>query len=99
MKKEIGLLEECWRRLAVNGPVAYGKDQLQKALEEGAVETLLISADLLRSEDKINGKSWTKWVDGLADINATVQQCSTEHDAGQQLLGFGGAVALLRFKM
>jgi len=97
--KEIGLLEECWRRLAVDGPVAYGKEQLQKALEEGAVETLLISADLLRSEDQINGKSWTKWVDDLADINATVQQCSTEHDAGQQLLGFGGAVALLRFKM
>jgi len=26
-------------------------------------------------------------------------QCSTDHDAGEQLVGLGGAVALLRFKV
>ena len=38
-------------------------------------------------------------VTGLDEIGAKLVQCSTDHDAGEQLLGMGGAVALLRFKV
>ena len=54
---------------------------------------MLISADLVRKED------WNKVVSGLNDIGAKLVQCSTDHDAGEQLLGMGGAVALLRFRV
>jgi protein pelota len=96
---EVRLLGECWKRLATDGAVAYGKEELQKAKEEGAIEIMLISAETLRSEDTINGDSWGDWVDGLSEIGAELVQCSLEHDDGQQLLSFGGAIALLRFKI
>lgn len=98
--KEVKLLEDAWRRIAVDGAVAYGETDLTTALEMGAVETLLITADLLRDDDaKISGKSWQSYLDQLDTIRANWLQCSTEHDAGAQLEGFGGAIALLRFKL
>ena len=91
--QETTMLEEVWKRISTNGAVAYGKDAIRKALGEGAIETLLISADLVREED------WSNVVSGLNDIGAKLVQCSTDHDAGEQLLGMGGAVALLRFRV
>ena len=90
---ETGLLEEAWKRISTNGPVAYGREMIDKALAEGAIETLLISVDLLREDD------WHEITNSLSEIGAKLVQCSTDHDAGEQLLGMGGAVALLRFKV
>jgi protein pelota len=92
--RETELLEEAWRLIAIDGPVAYGKEMLNKALEEGAVETLLISAEVLRDDD-----FWGEYAKKLDVIGAKLIQCSTDHDSGQQLLGMGGAIALLRFRM
>lgn len=98
--KEIELLEEAWTRLSTKGAVAYGQQELLQALEEGAIETALITADLLRDEnEKIGDMSWLKWAEGLEAIGAELVQCSTDHDSGQQLLGMGGAIALLRYRM
>ena len=91
--QETALLEEAWTRISTNGAVAYGPEMITKALEEGAIETLLISADLVREE------RWEATVSGLEEIGAKLVQCSTDHDAGEQLMGMGGAVALLRFKV
>ena len=100
ISKEIGLLEEAWKRISTNGAIAYGKDELDKALNEGAIETLLISADLIRDEkDSINGQSWQDWCQKLTEFGGEMVQCSTDHDSGQQLIGMGGAIALLRFKI
>ena len=91
--QETSLLEEAWKRISTNGPVAYGREMIEKSLAEGAIETLLISADLVREDD------WQDITSGLSEIGAKLVQCSTDHDAGDQLLGMGGAVALLRFKV
>ena len=56
ISRETSLIEEAWLRLSTNGAVAYGKLPLQRAMDEGAIEKLLISADLLRDEsEKIFG--------------------------------------------
>ena len=100
ISKEIGLLEEAWKRISTNGAIAYGKDELNRALNEGAIEKLLISADLLRADgEQIDGQSWQEWSLKLAKYGGAIVQCSTDHDSGQQLLGMGGAIALLRFKI
>ena len=100
ISKEIGLLEEAWKRISTNGAVAYGKAELNKALNEGAIETLLISADLLRDEAAtIDGKTWEQWCEVLSEFGGDMVQCSIDHDSGQQLDGIGGAIALLRFKI
>ena len=69
-------------------------------MDEGAIETLLVAIDLLRDEQtEIDGVILSQWIRGLDDIGGRLVQCSTEHDAGEQLLGLGGVVALLRYKM
>jgi protein pelota len=94
------LLEEVWKRISSNGAVAYGEQALLQAMAEGAIETLLVAVDLLRDEQtQLDGKLLSEWVRGLDDIGGTLMQCSTDHDAGEQLLGLGGVVALLRYKM
>ena len=91
--QETALLEEAWTRISTDGHVAYGREMIIKALKEGAIETLLITAELVREEN------WEGIVSALDDIGAKLVQCSTDHDAGEQLVGMGGAVALLRFKV
>jgi protein pelota len=94
------LLEEVWARISSNGAVAYGQQDLARAMEEGAIDTLLIAIDLLRDEEtEIDGVVLSTWIHGLDDIGGKLVQCSTEHDAGEQLMGLGGVVALLRYKM
>ena len=69
-------------------------------MEEGAIETLLVAIDLLRNEEtEVDGVMLSNWIRGLDDIGGKLVQCSTEHDAGEQLMGLGGVVALLRYKM
>jgi protein pelota len=98
--KETMLLDEAWTRLSTNGAVAYGIESINKAMQEGAIETFLITAELLRSKEQlIKGVQWATWAEGLSAIGAELVQCSTDHDAGQQLIGMGGAIALLRYSM
>ena len=98
--KEMQLLEQVWSRINSNGAIAYGKDDLIRAMEEGAIETLLVAIDLLRDDQtEIDGMLLSHWIRGLDDIGGNLVQCSTEHDAGEQLMGLGGVVALLRYKM
>ncbi|DAC47302.1 MAG TPA: hypothetical protein D7H93_01080 [Candidatus Poseidoniales archaeon] len=47
----------------------------------------------------MGGVQWSTWVEGLSDIGAELVQCSPDHDAGQQLVGMGGAIALLRYAL
>ncbi len=100
MVQEIQHLEEAWRRLSTNGAVAYGEDMVLRATQEGAVDRLLIAADLLRDETaQCAGTTWNDVVTLVESFSGEVVQCSTDHDDGEQLLGFGGAVALLRYRM
>ena len=100
MVKEIGLLEEAWQRISNRGAVAYGRAEVAKAVQEGAVDTLLIVADLLRdTTTSCDGTPWDDVVALVEQFSGTVVQCSTDHDDGEQLLGFGGVVALLRYAM
>ncbi len=97
MVQEITLLEEAWQRISTNGAVAYGKDEIQQATQEGAVDTLLIGADVLRDDADAGGASWERIAQTVEKFSGKVVQCSLDHDAGEQLMGYGGAVALLRY--
>ena len=54
-------------------------------------------ADLLRSEDRQS--DWESISGAVEASGGKVIQASTEHDAGKQLEGMGGAIALLRWKL
>lgn len=100
MVQEVTLLEEAWVRISTNGAVAYGGEAIKKAVQEGAVERLLILADLLRDDSSTcDGSPWSDLVEQITSFGGEIIQCSADHDAGEQLVGFGGAVALLRYSV
>lgn len=71
----------------------YGPAETHRALELGAVETLLVTDRLVR-EQQVEPEL------RLAEQTGTkVHVLAESHDAGKQLAGFGGIAALLRFKV
>lgn len=98
LTKQINLLEEAFSRMVKAGDVAYGEDALVKAMDQGAIETLLVLADKLRDdESRIDGSSWSEWCSRVSGLGGELVQCTADHDAGLQLEGMGGAIALLRY--
>lgn len=96
--KEIELLEDAFTRIGKQGAIAYGEFELIKAMEEGAIDKLLILAELIRDDDsKIGNETWSEWVKKLNLCGGKLIQCSSDHDYGMQLKSMGGAIALLRY--
>ena len=94
MAKQVRLIEESFVRISTNGAVAYGRKEIQDAVEQGAVESLIIEAGMLRSED-----FWADIASQVRVKSGEVVQASADHDAGEQLMGMGGAIGLLRWKV
>ena len=96
VSRETALVEEAMTRIQTSGAIAYGIEHLRRAVDEGAVETLLILAQLLRGED---GETWQQMCEAVHALGGAIVQCSSDHDAGAQLDGLGGAVALTRYRV
>ena len=50
-------------------------------------------------EKMIGNETWIDFTNRIDEKGAQLVQASDEHDAGQQLNGLGGAIALLRWKI
>lgn len=75
-----------------NGLSVYGKINVEKALESGAVDRLLLSEGLKDEElDELKDKA------ELFSTNVII--ISTDTDEGKQLLELGGFAAILRYKL
>ena len=89
--KEKNLVNKVLEALAKHPEkVAYGKEEVEKALEIGAVDMLLLSEDL---EENVSEELEAK----AERIGATVEYVSTETKEGKQIKEITGIVALLRF--
>ena len=93
---EVRAIEEALRRVSVDGAAAYGIKEIQFSAEQGAVECLVIEASLLREEGL--AAKWKTISDAVTTGGGSIIQASMDHDAGKQLMGFGGALALLRWR-
>ena len=94
MAKQVRLIEEALMRISTNGAVAYGRMELEAAVDQGSIESLVIEAGMLREEEF--------WAEAASSVRATggeVVQASADHDAGEQLMGLGGAIGLLRWRL
>ena len=94
MAKQVRLIEDGLARISSNGAVAYGRQSLENAVEQGAVEVLVIEAGMLRDDEY-----WTEAATQIRATGGTIIQASAEHDAGEQLMGLGGALGLLRWSL
>lgn len=94
--EQVRAIEEGLKRVSMDGAVAYGIIMISDAAAQGSVETLVIEAGLLRSDG--GSSDWHSIADAVESSSGKVIQASIEHDAGKQLQGMGGAIALLRWK-
>jgi protein pelota len=97
--QQIRAIEEGLKRISTEGSVTYGIDSVADAAQQGAVETLVIVASMLRSSDDSSRVRWEVIASQVEASRGSVIQSSIDHDAGQQLVGLGGAIALLRWKV
>ena len=86
-------MDEVLLRIATEGAVAYGINEVRRAIAYGAAETVLVSDTLLRNEEV------TGLIEQAEYVGASVVVMSTEFEPGERLEALGGAAALLRYKI
>lgn len=87
------LLEKFFNMLGKEkDKTAYGKEAVNKALEFGAVEKLILSKKLPKKDIKIFEKK-------AAETSVEVELVSVDSDDGVQFWNLGGVGAMLRFKI
>ena len=91
--KEKKILEKFFEMLGKNPEMtAYKKDNVMKALEYGAVDALIVSKKLLKSDAK-------KFIDMANNTGARVDLVSADTNEGEQFLNLSGVGAILRYKL
>lgn len=89
------LMERFLEGLGRDGdpPVAYGDDQIDRALDYGAVDTLLLS-------ESLDGDQVDVLAERAENIGSDVELVPTSFDEGQQLADvFDGVGAILRYEV
>ena len=92
---ETRLIEDIFKEIGRDtGMATYGPKEVEKALDIGAVDKLLVSDELLRKDRKME-----KLMNKAKKTRGEVIIVSTEHEAGEKLMALGGVAALLRFRV
>jgi protein pelota len=95
MAKEFSFMEDFTTQVSKDtGLAAYGKAEIRKAIEFGAIGKLFVTDELLRKDKEIE-----TLLDAAEKLKCEIHVFSAENPPGQQLAGLGGIAALLRFRM
>lgn len=95
--REALLIEELMKEISINGKVSYGMEDVRNAQSLGAINTLLITDELLRTERE--GKSIDGFLKEVEHSRGRIVVFSTEFEPGKKLESLGGIAALLRFRV
>jgi protein pelota len=96
--RETRMVERFLEAVAKDAPAAYGEAHVRRALEAGAVETLLVTDDLVRGAGAGTGAG-EAMLDLARATGAATLVVSTHHEAGKRLRALGGLGALLRYRL
>ena len=93
--RETALVEELMERVATDGAAFYGQEPVDRAVEMGAVETLLVVDEHLREHrETLEGL-----LERVEQQGGEVTVLSSEFEPGQRIRELGGVAALLRFRI
>lgn len=94
--KDAEFIDRLLEEIAKDGRAAYGLEEVKKAFEYGAIETLLITDEFLRKERE----KWDidEFLKNAESMGAEIVIMSSEFEPGKRLNALGGVAALLRFK-
>lgn len=97
---EVKALDDFYQMLQ-NDPnrAFYGIKPVEKAAEQQAIEVVLISDELFRSQDLKQRKRYVKLVDTVRETGGDVKIFSSLHVSGEQLGQLSGVAAILRYPM
>lgn len=93
LSREVRLMDEVLRRIAQDGAVAYGRDQVAAAIDYGAVEEVLIADSLLHDA------AISPLLERAERMQSRIVVLSTEFEPGERLVALGGIAALLRYRL
>lgn len=91
--RETKLVEGVFEEIAREGPATYGVDHVDRAIDLGAVEMLLVTDELVRE-----GRG-EELLDRVEQLGGEGHVVSTKHEAGEKLEALGGAAAKLRYRV
>lgn len=89
--EETAIIEQLLQELAKDGRVVYGKEDVIKSVEMGAVAKLLILETALRE--------FYDMLEMVEKFRGDIMIISAGHEAANKLKGLGGIAAFLRFKI
>ena len=82
------------------GKATYGQKEVKKAVEQGAVEILMLTDNFITKKREENTFSKVEEImKNTEKISGKVKIISSEHEGGQKLDGLGGMAAILRYKI
>jgi protein pelota len=90
---ETKLVEDILTEIARGGPVAYGPEEVGRAVSLGAVDTLAILDSVVRQNTS------GRLMAAVENSRGKVMVVSERFEAGKKLDSIGGIAALLRFKL
>jgi protein pelota len=92
------LVDELLARLSTKPSlVAYGREEVKRAVEGGAVDALLVSERLLKTIAPDERRAIEDVCKRAEGYGGKVYFIGGEHEKGKQLISLGGIAALLRF--
>ncbi|MBX5321929.1 MAG: mRNA surveillance protein pelota [Candidatus Bathyarchaeia archaeon] len=96
--EETEIVEEVLKRLGKGEQnVAYGMEEVHRAADFGAVETLILADTMLREAKDEERLSLEQLMKNVELKGGKIMVVSTEHEAGAKLVALSGIAALLRF--
>jgi protein pelota len=98
--EEAEVVEEILKRLGKDEPtVTYGNEDVQKAVQLGAVEKLVLADTALRESSDEKRLLLEDLMRNVEQKGGSIIVVSTEHEAGAKLIALGGIAALLRYAL
>ena len=99
-REEQMLVEELLKQINKNDRAAYGEKDVQKAIESGAVQDLLMSDKfVIAKKEKGTYKKWDDLLKSVDAMQGGIHLISSEYEGGQKVDGLGGVAAILRYKL
>ncbi|CAZ83498.1 unnamed protein product [Tuber melanosporum] len=77
----------------------YGPKEVERAVDKGAVGTLLVSNSLFRSNNVSERRKYVRMVEDVKKSGGTSLVLSSIHESGIRLDGLGGIAAILTFPL
>jgi protein pelota len=92
VSKETQAVEHLLEEVRKDGLATYGPKEVEDALQRGAVDTLLISDQCIRS------RQGERYLDLARKTTSRFLIINSLHEAGKKFEGLGGIAAILRYK-